>query len=110
MIAILCLIILLLVSVILFLIIKILQQKKLILSYDNCSKLQRNMQRLMFLANLAKTCGHDMIINYSTMRDYTYVSFYKNGWDLKKLTTFSTLINSDETFEEAIKELERLIK
>lgn len=88
----------------------ILKQKKLIFSYDNNLKKQVNMGRLMFLAKLAKTCGHDIIIDYSTMRDYTYVLFYKNGWAKGDSAIYAKLINDDETFEEAIKELERLIK
>ena len=82
----------------------ILKQKKLILSYDKCSKLNGNMQRLMFLANLAKVRGYDVEIDYSTLHDYTHVFFYKNN------PNYAKCIYSDETFEEAIKDLERLIK
>lgn len=88
----------------------IIKQKKLILAYDNNLKKQGNMRRLMFLANLAKTCGHDMIIDYSTMHDICYVLFYKNGWEKGGFATYVKSINDDETFEEAIKDLERLIK
>jgi hypothetical protein len=88
----------------------ILKRKKLILSYDTCLKKQGNMGRLMFLANYAKTCGHDMIIDYSTMKDICYVLFYKNGWEKGDFATYVKSINDDKTFEEAIKELERLIK
>ena len=96
--------------VILFLTKTILKQKELIFSYDNCLKKQGNMGKLMFLANLAKTCGHDMIIDYSTMHDYCHVWFYKNGWGKGSMATYATMIINDETYEEAIKELERLIK
>lgn len=86
------------------------KQGKLLLKYDNCLKKQGNMGRLMFLANLAKTCGHDMIIDYSTMHDICYVLFYKNGWEKGGFATYVKSINDDETFEEATQELERLIK
>lgn len=86
------------------------KQGKLLLKYDNCLKKQGNMGRLMFLANYAKTCGHDMIIDYSTINDSGCVSFYKNGWEKSSTATYAKLINDDETFEEAIKDLERLIK
>lgn len=88
----------------------IIKQKKLILCYDNNLKKQGNMRRLIFLANLAKTCGHDMVIDYSTTHDYTYVLFYKNGWESEKFATFFAGIYDDESFEEAIKNLKRLIK
>ena len=110
MIIILCLIILSLVSFISLLTIKILQQKKLILSYDNCLKLQGKMQRLMHLANLAKVRGHDMVIDYSTIHDYSYILFYKNGWNFDDTPEYTKVIYNDETSEEAIKDLERLIK
>lgn len=110
MIVILFLIILTLVSVILFLTKTILKQKKLIFSYDKCLKDKGNMGKLMFLANLAKTCGHDVEIKYSTIHDYTNVLFYKNGWGSTNIATLITVIDSDETFEKATKELERLIR
>ena len=86
------------------------KQNELLIKYDECLKDKGYMRKLFFLANLAKTCGHDMIIDYSTMHDYTYVLFYKNGWEKGDCATYAKLINDDETFEEAIKELERLIK
>lgn len=110
MIVILCLIILTLVSVILILVKNNLQQNKLILVYDNNLKKQGNMQKLMFLANLAKVRGHDVEIKYSTIRDYTHVLFYKNGWGSTNKVTLLTVIDSDETFEKATNELEELIK
>lgn len=108
MIVILCLIILSLVSFISLLTIKILQQKKLILSYDNCLKKQGNMQKLMFLANLAKTCGHEMKIEYLTMHDFYYVLFYMNG--KHEYEPYCRQITDDESLEATIKELEWLIK
>ena len=109
MIVMLCLIILSLVSIILFLAKIIIKQKKLILSYDNNLKKQGNMGRLMFLANFAKTCGHDVEIRYSTIHDYTYVLFYENGWGSTNIATLFTVIVDDESFEEAVKELERSV-
>lgn len=86
------------------------KQGKLLLKYDKCLKDKGYMRKLFFLANLAKTCGHDMIINYETVHDYTHVLFYKKGWYMDESPYYTKVINDDETFEEAIKELERLIK
>ena len=108
MIIILCLIILSLVSFISLLTIKILQQKKLILSYDNCLKLQGNMQQLLHLAKLAKAKGHDMVITYSTINDIYFVKFYVNG--KLEYEPYCRQITNDESFEAVINELERLMK
>lgn len=108
MIIILCLIILSLVSFISLLTIKILQQKKLILSYDNCLKLQGKMQRLMHLAKLAEVKGHYVQIKYSTINDIYYVSFYVNG--KLEYEPYCRQITNDESFEAVINELERLMK
>lgn len=108
MIVILNLIILFLSSVILFLAKTIIKQKKLILAYDNNLKKQGNMRRLMFLANLAKTCGHDMIIDFSTIHNFYNVFFYEKGKVDYEPCLFQ--ITDDETFEVAIKDLKRLIK
>lgn len=108
MIVILNLIILFLSSVILFSTKTIIKQKKLIVSYDKCSKLQGKMQRLIHLANLAKTCGHDMVINYSTIHNFYNVFFYVKGKvDYEPCVR---QITDDESFEAATKELEWLIK
>lgn len=86
----------------------ILKQKKLILSYENNLKKQGNMQRLMHLANLAKSYGHDMVIEYSTIYDCYHVFFYANGKG--EYEPYCRKITDDESFEAVINELERLIK
>lgn len=87
----------------------ILKQKKLILSYDNNLKMQGNMERLMFLAKLAKAKGHDIEIEYSTICG-CYVTLYKKSWGNCWNRTYATQITNDEELKKIIKELERLIK
>jgi hypothetical protein len=110
MIAILCLIILSLVSVILFLIIKILKQKKLIFCYDKSLKDKGKIQQLFSLVTLAKLYGHNIEIEYSTLYDYCYVGLYKKNWANYWDIVYEKKITNDEEFGKAIKELERLIK
>lgn len=73
-------------------------------------KKSRQNAELIFLANLAKTSGHDMQIKYSTIHDFYYVLFYGNGWKNGEYEPYSKQIIDDETFEKAVEDLERLIK
>ena len=85
------------------------KQGKLLIKYDKCLKDKNKLRQFFSLVSLAKVYGHDIEINYSTVYDYYYILFYKNGWKKDEFATYAKICNS-ESFEEIIKDLERLIR